>query len=75
MVSRKGGRMSKPDAQLVVLAVWNGRQKEDERYLEALGILGLNRSQMRNLGREARKVCCGRDPLAVLTPTGGQHRR
>lgn len=67
--------MSKSDAQSVVLAVWNGRRREDERYIEALGILGLDRSRMHNLGREARKVCCGRNPLAVLTPTGGQRRR
>lgn len=66
--------MSKQDAQAVVLAVWNGKRREDAMYFQALGELKLDRDVIRSLHKEARRVCRGLGG-AVLTPTGGQRRR
>lgn len=66
--------MSKQEAEAVVLAVWNGKRREDAIYFSALGELKLDRSVIRTLHKEARRVCRGLGG-AVLTPTGGANRR
>lgn len=63
------------DHQAVILAVWQGRQKRDERFYTALNASGISADEFNRLEEEARRVTRGFSPHLVLTPMTVGRRR
>lgn len=68
-------QMTKSEATRVVTDAFEGKRRDDAVLAKALELCGMSRRMFVSLRGEAQKVVVGRDPVCVLTPTGGQRRR